>query len=249
VGGTSPTTTQAIAEPLWIGPVNDPTFTLGADTAPNPLITLSNDSGVWIVKFDSRQIDAPPKPAPADPYEILCKVDSNLAAKLAFLHSPLEKGRASLSVFALPSGSIGDGAVLAGAGNQPLMMAGLEWRVAAGAVNLNFGGAMPQLKLTSASPTTLMNWTRTGKNFDILHTNDPSLLLKAANVGVQKTTNGYRFVRPDSLRRARRRGSVALAIDPIQTWPRFAGAFYLIPTFLRVVQLQGGHASFWGFGP
>jgi hypothetical protein len=126
VGGTSPTTTQAIAEPLWIGPVNDPTFTLGADTAPNPLITLSNDSGVWIVKFDSRQIDAPPKPAPADPYKILCKVDSNLAAKLAFLHSPLEKGRASLSVFALPSGSIGDSAVLAGAGNQPLMMAGLE---------------------------------------------------------------------------------------------------------------------------
>jgi hypothetical protein len=122
-------------------------------------------------------------------------VDSNLAAKLAFLHSPLEKGRASLSVFALPSGNVGGSAVLAGAGNQPLMMAGLEWQVAAGAVNLKFGGASPQLKLTSASPTTLMNWTRTGKNFDILHTNDPSLPLKAADAGVLKTANGYRFVR------------------------------------------------------
>jgi hypothetical protein len=59
VGGTSPTTTQAIAEPLWIGPVGDPNFTLGADTASNPLITLSDNNGVWIVKFDSRQIDPP----------------------------------------------------------------------------------------------------------------------------------------------------------------------------------------------
>jgi hypothetical protein len=173
IGGT--TSSHVIADPLWIGPVTDPTFTLGTDAAKaEPLIRLSSANGSWVVQFDSRQIDAGPQPSPADPYKILCTVDQGLADQLAFLHSPLEKGRASLSVFALPSGSTGDSAVLAGAGNQPLMMGGIEWQVAAGATSLKFGGSTPAIRLTSASPTTLMNWTRTGKNFDIWHTNDSS---------------------------------------------------------------------------
>lgn len=201
------TSTHAIADPLWIGPVDNNNFTLGADaTGVDPLIKLSNSNGSWIVSFDSRQIDAdpppvigpppqgsPPPPSHPDRYKTLCTVDKGLAGQLAFLHSPLEKGRASLSVFALPSASTGDSAVLAGAGNRPLMMGGIEWQVAKGATNLKLGGSVPPVRLTSASPTTLMNWTRTGKNFDIWHTNNSSPI-DVADVVAQRSSTACKFV-------------------------------------------------------
>jgi hypothetical protein len=194
-GGT--TSSFAIADSLWIE-TTDPTFTLAADTAPRPLIKVSVAGASWVVQFDWTQIDSiappaegsPPPPPPADPFKTLCTVQQDLLSGLAFLHSPLEKGRASLSVFAIPSGSTGDAEVLAGTGNQALMMASIEWQVAAGAVNLK-AVAASKVSLTSASPTTLMNWTRTGKNFEIWHSNNGTTLVpyNVSNVVARRTGN------------------------------------------------------------
>lgn len=182
-GGT--TASLAIADSLWIETTSQ-TFTLGAEASRHPLIKVSLTGGFSTVSFDSTQIDtlppvkgAPPPPPPPGDYKTLCTIQQGLGSGLAFLHLPLEKGRASLSVFAVPSTMTGDAAVLAGTGNLPLMMAGIEWQVDPDSKNLTFDdgtGRPPTVNLTSASPTTLMNWTRTGKNFEIWHANDGATL-------------------------------------------------------------------------
>jgi hypothetical protein len=92
---------------LWIETTSH-TFTLRAETTTDPLIKVSLTDGFWTVCFDSRQIDAPPPlkgsppppaappGAPVDQYKTLCTIQQAVASGLAFLHLPLEKGRASL---------------------------------------------------------------------------------------------------------------------------------------------------------
>jgi hypothetical protein len=147
------------------------------------LISVEERGNVWTVCFDAAMIDplpqqdasasppiASPSLSPLPNFKELCTMYAGAIGGLAFLHLPLEKGRASLSVFALPSGtvaSLGDAAILAGAGNQPLMMGSIEWQVPDGSTRLWFD--QTAATLTSASPTTLMNWTRTGRNFELWH--------------------------------------------------------------------------------
>jgi hypothetical protein len=209
-GGTA--ASLAIGDTLWIETTSQ-TFTLGGERAADPLLKVSLGNGFWTVSFDSRQIDAPPpltgSPAPLgapplphfDPYKTLCIVQQGVTSGLAFLHLPLEKGRASLSVFAIPSGITGDAAVLAGTSNLPLTMASIEWQVDANSRNLAFDdgtGRQPTASLTSASPTTLMNWTRTGKNFDIWHAVDGTSLAPhhVSKVVVRTSGNACSFVDP-----------------------------------------------------
>lgn len=209
-GGT--TASLAVADTLWIETTSQ-TFTLGAESAADPLIKGSLTNGFWTVCFDLRQIDAPPPltgappppgapPLPSvDAYKTLCTVQQGVTSGLAFLHLPLEKGRASLSVFAIPSAITGDAAVLAGTSNFPLMMASVEWQVDASSRNLAFNdgtGRQPTASLTSASPTTLMNWTRTGKNFDIWHASDGVALTPhhVSKVVARTSGNDCSFVDP-----------------------------------------------------
>jgi len=178
------TTTRSIAESLWIGPISDASFKLGAVGSEVPLVSLSQDGEYWVVLFDPRQLDSPrvvdgtPKAedGAADPivqHNVLCRVHRDAAKEFVFLHSPLEKGRAALSVLAVPTTNAGDHALLAGSGNQPMVMASIEWQVLPGAVELEItGNSRPNISLTSSSPTTLMNWTRTGRNFDAWFASD-----------------------------------------------------------------------------
>jgi hypothetical protein len=208
-GGT--TASLAITDTLWIENTSQ-TFTLGGNRAANPLIKVSLANGFLTVCFDSDQIDAPPAlkgaalppgasplPPPVDSYRVLCTIQQGVTSGLGFLHLPLEKGRASLSVFAIPPAITGDAAVLAGTSNFPLMMASLEWQVDPNSTNLTFNGGIgqqPSASLTSASPTTLMNWTRTGKNFDIWHAADGAALtpLHVSKVVVRTSGTDCSFV-------------------------------------------------------
>jgi hypothetical protein len=180
---------HAIKNPLWIQwLITDPRrgFRLGVDgTAQSrDLIRVEEDHGVWTVWFDAALIDplpqqdeigSPPSSSPAlspaPNFKKLCAMYAGAIEGLAFLHLPLEKGRASLSVFAQTSATpayLGDSAILAGDSNQPLMMGSIEWQVPVGSTHLWLGDDVT-VSLTSASPTTLMNWTRTGRNFELWH--------------------------------------------------------------------------------
>ncbi|MER9183703.1 hypothetical protein [Mesorhizobium sp. M0767] len=163
-----------VAKTWWINlPLEDDWFfqASGAD----PVVKGSQADGVWTVLFDPKATDPEPtdtvdgrgKLLPVEP-RILCKIAASRTSRLVLLHLPLEKGRASLSVFALPSGSSsgGTGDVASGSSNLPLMLASIEWQVPTGVNKLEFTG---QPFATSASPTTLLNWTRTGKNFELWH--------------------------------------------------------------------------------
>jgi hypothetical protein len=93
------------------------------------------------------------------------------------LHLPLDEGRASLTLFALPcTGMIqshysGSDAVAARESNLPLVLASFEWKVPNGVNELKLSRPADSWP-TSASPVTQMNWTRTGTSFDILYTLD-----------------------------------------------------------------------------
>jgi hypothetical protein len=143
-----------------------------------PFIKLAQEGEYWVVRFDPAQLDNPPivkgAPSPTPPSNpfaqdtTLCRVHQETASGLIFLHSPLEKGRASLCVLAVPTALPEDTAVRSGVSNQPLTMASIEWHVAAEATELEITSETePSIRLTSASSTTLMNWTRTGRNFDV----------------------------------------------------------------------------------
>jgi hypothetical protein len=183
----------AVANPLWItwGITNsDQRFSLGVQgiLQSRDLISVTQEGGAWNVWFDAALIDllpqqnvsasppiASPTLSPAPDFKKLCTIYAGAVTGLAFLYLPLEKGRASLSVFAQPSAvptSLGDFAVLAGDSNQPLMMASFEWQMPAGTTGLRFddeGTDQTCVSRTSASPTTLLNWTRTGRNFELWH--------------------------------------------------------------------------------
>ena len=120
----------------------------------------------------SRKAVDPLGPDDGEAFVMICTVSRQRAAGLAFLHLPLEAGRASLTVFARPdasrAGSASGADVAAGVSNLPLMMASLEL-VAPADTQLLRTPASSVNHPTSASPATLMNWTRTGKNFDLLH--------------------------------------------------------------------------------
>ncbi|MEY9419462.1 hypothetical protein ABIF69_005904 [Bradyrhizobium japonicum] len=182
-----------VATPLWITwDIDDPDqwFSLGVQgtVQSRDLITVTQEGGIWSVEFDAALIDllpqqnasaSPPMGSPAlsppPNFKKLCAVYAGAITGLTFLHLPLEKGRASLSVFAQPSAvsaSLGDFAVRAGDANQPLMMASFEWQMPVGTTSLTFddeGTGKTSVSRTSASPTTLMNWTRTGRNFELWH--------------------------------------------------------------------------------
>jgi hypothetical protein len=173
------------------------------------LIRVIEQDHHWTVWFDAALIDPPtrsdvwasppgssPELSPAPNFKELCAMDRRFISGLAFLHLPLEKGRASLSVFALPadtSATLGDMGILAGDANQPLMMGSIEWQVPAGATDVwveHDGTAEPYTGLTSAGPTTLMNWTRTGRNFELWNaTKDGELKLYKVSDVVARWAN------------------------------------------------------------
>jgi hypothetical protein len=94
----------------------------------------------------------------------LSRLDPSGGLRFALLHVPLEEGRASLSIFALPAFGSADQA--SGGGNVPTLLASVDWALPpewqSRALELD---PHSDVRLTSASPVTPMNWARTNKNF------------------------------------------------------------------------------------
>lgn len=253
-------TTEAISDyavttPLWITwGVEDPDqrFSLGVQgtVQSRDLISVTQEGGIWSVWFDAALIDllpqqntsaSPPIGSPAlsppPDFKKLCAVYVGAITGLAFLHLPLEKGRASLSVFAQAaavSASLGDFAVRAGDPNQPLMMASFEWQMPIGTTGLTFddGGAkQTSISRTSASPTTLMNWTRTGRNFELWHAtkNGDFCPYSVSNVVVRWTDGSKRqrafFDARDPVTDERGNRAAPLSFEPHSS--RYSGPLYV----------------------
>jgi hypothetical protein len=125
------------------------------------------DEKIFSVYFNPKAIDKTARDAStATQALVLSRSKGPTKSGFAFLHVPLEDGRASLSVFALPA----SGDVPSGAGNLPILLASVDWSIPDDSddwqgltLKLNPpGNVLP----TSASPVTALNWTRTSKDFD-----------------------------------------------------------------------------------
>jgi len=171
-------TPHPIALSAWVE--FDQDFSLSADNLKVLEVTRTNTGKKeWLAKFAPRAID-PKGPGPTDPGkpEILppthiATASTRFANQLALLHLPLEDGRASLTLFALPetkadrSGTVGSTATGTGESNLPHVMASFEWTIPPGVKTLKINKATAVFP-TAASPVTRMNWTRTGKSFDMI---------------------------------------------------------------------------------
>lgn len=150
--------------PWWLESTNAQDYKYDGQTV--SLCSVSVSTAMWKVSVGKRYLDTA---AEGDNTAIdVCTVSTQAAASIAVLLSPLEPGRASLSIFAQPPSN---SQVTAGAGTLPLMMASVDVLLR-GAKTIT----LPRnatARVTSASPVTSMNWTRTGKHFDVLHAGQP----------------------------------------------------------------------------
>jgi hypothetical protein len=175
-GGSSK---PSLSEPCWVelGEAATMAVTGGSEALTVLRIDKSNDT--WTAKVNSHAVDPMPPPVPSLPIVMmpLALASTGLAKGLAILHLPLEEGRASLTLFALLGGTSntltkGELAnVATGDSNLPHVLASFEWTIPDGSSNLVFGPTFACYP-TSASPTTQMNWTRTGRSFDFVDAYD-----------------------------------------------------------------------------
>ncbi|MBY5337003.1 hypothetical protein HFO99_24340 [Rhizobium leguminosarum] len=143
----------------------------------------------------------------------VCKASRSAVGGLALQYLPLEAGRASISVFGLPTqdGYLG--------GNSPIMLATVEWALPADAKTLEFDGKT-KVHRTSASPTTSMNWTRTGRNFELLSSfdeaDDTTLSRHPVSAVTIKEINGaYRFATKNDAKALALEASLNTAPNPL----------------------------------
>lgn len=160
----------AIGRPCWLQ------FDEGFTVSAGPLAVLGvqrSDAG-WAAEFNPVAVD--PKGPQDLLMEALATAGAGFAEELALLHLPIEEGRASLTLLALPAPglrrSTRAGNIATAPDNDlPHVLASFEWSVPDGVTELTISKDVP-VRPTSASPVTRMNWTRTGKSFDVLYARD-----------------------------------------------------------------------------
>ncbi|TGT46346.1 hypothetical protein [Mesorhizobium sp. M8A.F.Ca.ET.165.01.1.1] len=157
------------SETAWIEFGQDFTLSvLGRD-----VLRVKAVNGKWIASVLPVMID--PKGPQQLPECEIATAEQRFASQMALLHLPLEEGRASLTLFALPGAMTSSpkpnfrsaGSIAAGESNLPHVMASFEWTVPPEALTLDFN-VVPRIAPTAASAVTHMNWTRTGKSFDVI---------------------------------------------------------------------------------
>jgi hypothetical protein len=158
-------TNAAIAEPIWI----DVDQGIKVSAGDQVVLKLVREADRWKILASPMVLDPKgPKKVYAGALTELAVVGRDFAEGLALLHLPLEEGRAAMTVFGLPGNAeaTGEGAS-ARSGHLPHVLASFEWKVPDGVAALTLSVAS-KIKRVSASPVTHMNWTRTGKSFDML---------------------------------------------------------------------------------
>jgi hypothetical protein len=161
-------------------------------------IAAPKDGDAWEITVPARRLDK------TDTRQAklitIGKITNERRVRFAVLHAPLEPGRATLSVFVIPAS--GDAQVADGIGNTPLMLASVEVSVPDGVTSLSVPSGARSYR-TSASPVTAMNWTRTGRNFELVYTgNDrdelPRTVATDRIVMRRKEQQRYDFVHRDT---------------------------------------------------
>ncbi|MBP1848263.1 hypothetical protein J2046_006554 [Rhizobium petrolearium] len=136
---------------------------------PRNVLRIAGDGRKWSVAAYRKAID-PTVALDKDPL-LLSGALKVHAAKLAILHLPLEPGRFSLSVFAVPDGYAD---VSRGLNNLPAMLASIDWSPGLGVPTgdlkliLPKGSGEAAWYRVGASPSTARTWTRTGRDFTVI---------------------------------------------------------------------------------
>lgn len=170
-----------------------------------PVLTIEPDTtgAVWII---SAAAEAILSEAPANEIPV-ARVPLTIARNLRLLHQPLEDGRAALCVFAVPDRA----SVAHGMSGAPLLVASFEWSSGGKRlVRLGLSHAAPA-RPASASPPTALNWTRTGRNSDLVHAepltaggptqiavSDLNIVRAGAGFAFSDARTGTRWLRPAS---------------------------------------------------
>lgn len=140
---------------------------------PIPLITVATAGGAVTLRMATEEADA--GGANAGHAAVAITALPARAAGLSLLHYPVAPGRYSISVFCAI-----ERAIMAGRGNQPLLLASVEWspagRTGPGAGAAASDQPLPEMTLlaplaakiraTVASASTFQAWTRTNRDFD-----------------------------------------------------------------------------------
>ncbi len=170
-----------------------------------PVLAIEKDvaKNTWVISAAAEAIlaEARTKPIP------VAKVPLNIARNLRLLHQPLEDGRAALCVFAVPDRA----SVARGISGAPLLVASFEWSSGGKRlVNLRLSHSATA-RPASASPATALNWTRTGRNSDLVHAAplapdistqiavaDLQIVRNDGGFAVSETRTGIRWLRPST---------------------------------------------------
>jgi hypothetical protein len=164
VGETVPTPAarELPASGSWWIEIRDAGSVKCTGTSPIDICKISQAGSTWTVSVHSQAIL--PEGDDSKFVDVACS-DLEDGDWLALLHQPLEGGRAALSVFACS----GSGKSEPGLSNLPLMLASFDWSTKEGTVDALVFDQDVNAYPVSVSPTTHMNWTRTGRNFEVLY--------------------------------------------------------------------------------
>ncbi|MFA1676913.1 hypothetical protein ACDY97_30360 [Rhizobium mongolense] len=200
-------TELSCAEPWWIELDEQQTLTCAQDRVCE--ISLVNE--IFAVKFNPELLYNGGENV--GDFVPICKAAKNAVVGLALQYLPLEADRASISIFGLPKPDRYLGS------NLPILLATAEWALPEGAKALVFTGRT-KVHRTSASPTTSMNWTRTGRNFELLSSfdeaNDTALSRHSVSeITIKKINNAYHFVTKTDARIVALEASLNTAPNPL----------------------------------
>lgn len=194
-------------EPWWIE-LKQPQ---NLDCASRRICKLELQNGDFTVSFCSDLLYSGGENS--QPFVPVCQASQSHVEALVFQYLPLEAGRASISIFALPKddGYLGS--------NLPVMLATVEWALPTGASSLEFDGVV-EVHRTSSSPTTSMNWSRTGRNFELVSSfddQDDTNLLRhpVSEITVKEINGAYRFATKTGARPLALEASLNTAPNPL----------------------------------
>ncbi|WP_275790295.1 hypothetical protein [Pararhizobium gei] len=138
----------------------------GSGEAATELLTLESTGDTHTVTILKEAVDG--IAGASEKVAAVTRWSGDQVRSLIILHQPTTPGRYCLSVLARP---IGKPNVAQGNSNTPLLMCSADWSPARGSpVTLDAKGATALSALVSAP--TFLAWTRTARNFDLVHTPD-----------------------------------------------------------------------------
>ncbi|CAN7159117.1 hypothetical protein LJR098_000158 [Rhizobium sp. LjRoot98] len=145
-----------------------------ADGNETPVLMLEADGNGLVIKTSKAAVDGGIAGS-MEKNVAIARWKRLFASRLAILHQPVAPGRHSAAVFVLPAQNQGN--VTLGHGNAPRLVCNIEWgppkaETPANPTSVTLKADGTRARATMASAPTFLAWTRTGRNFDTVHTPD-----------------------------------------------------------------------------